>query len=207
MDRGYCDFLYDYASDYAVYSEIRISSYAVCDSYVCVYVIFCRRFCEEEVHPMIRKICLVLATLYLLLVMGGLLLNRDKEELRWRQNGSIEQNHDVYTNINEWAAFNIVKDEEWKSTSNDPTLLSPLFTVADAAQTYLHIEMVTRSNQVQVFWRGQNEDFAEERSKVFDSRSAIEMIIDGDVEQIRIDPAEQPGVTFAVHQVDVKKYK
>ncbi|MNZ47552.1 hypothetical protein D3C78_652710 [compost metagenome] len=156
---------------------------------------------------MIRKICLAIATIYLLMVMGGLLLDRDKEELRWKQNGSVEQKHDVYTNIDEWTAYNIAKDEVWKSTSNDPILISPLFTTGEATQTYLHIEMATDSDRVQVFWRGQNEDFAEARSKVFDSHSAFEMIIEDDVEQIRIDPAEQQGVTFTVHQVDVKKYK
>ncbi|CAH1200777.1 hypothetical protein PAECIP111893_01563 [Paenibacillus plantiphilus] len=156
---------------------------------------------------MMRKIGLVLATISLLMVMGGLLLNRDKEELRWRQSGVAELTHVVYTDMNEWEASGIEKDGEWKSTSNDPILLSPLLAVADAKQTYLHIEMVTGSDRVQVFWRGQNEGFAEERSKVFNSHSALEIMIDGDVEQIRIDPAEQPGVILTVHQVDVKKYK
>ncbi|MBW7473957.1 hypothetical protein K0T92_04320 [Paenibacillus oenotherae] len=156
---------------------------------------------------MMRKIGLVLATICVLMVMGGLLLNRDKEELRWKQSGSVELTHDVYTNLNEWAASGIEKNGEWISTSNDPILLSPLFALADAKQTYLHMEMVTGSDRVQVFWRGQNEGFAEERSKVFNSDSALEVMIDGDVEQIRIDPAEQPGVSFTVHQVDVKKYE
>lgn len=156
---------------------------------------------------MMRKIGLVLATICLLMVMGGLLLNRDKEELRWKQSGSVELTHEVHTDMNEWTASGIEKDGEWKSTSNDPILLSPLLAAADAKQTYLHIEMATGSDRVQVFWRGRDEGFAEERSKVFNSHSAMEIMIDGDVEQIRIDPAEQPGVSFTVHQVDVKKYK
>lgn len=155
-----------------------------------------------------RKIGLVIATISLLMVMGGLLLNRDKEELRWLQSSSgVELTHDVYTDMNEWTASGIVKDGEWKSTSNDPILLSPLLAAVDAKQTYLHIEMATGSDRVQVFWRGRDEGFAEERSKVFDSRSALEIMIDGDVEQIRIDPAELPDVSFTVHQVEVKKYK
>lgn len=156
---------------------------------------------------MMRKIGLVIATICLLMVMGGLLLNREKEEVRWRQSGSVELTHDVYTDMNEWTAAGIERDGDWKSTSNDPILLSPLLAAADAKQTYLHIEMVTGSDRVQVFWRGRDEGFAEERSKVFDSHSAMEIMIDGDVEQIRIDPAEQPEVSFTVHQVDVKKYK
>ncbi|MNC33683.1 hypothetical protein D3C75_820870 [compost metagenome] len=156
---------------------------------------------------MIRKICLVFASIYLLMVLGGLLLDEDKEELRWKQNGKVELQHEVYTNMDEWMAYNITKDEAWKSTSNDPILISPLFSADDAKQTYLHIEMVTDSDRVQVFWRGRNEDFAEERSKVFDSRPSIEMMVEDDVEQIRIDPGEQPGVAFSVQQVDVKKYK
>ncbi|WP_337104127.1 hypothetical protein [Paenibacillus sp. YIM B09110] len=156
---------------------------------------------------MIRKICLVLTTICLLMVIGGLLLNRDREEMRWKQNGSIELNHEVYTNMNEWTAYNILKDGDWESTSIDPILISPLFAAADGKKTYLHIKMVTDSDRIQVFWRGRNEDFAEERSKVFDNHSAIELMLEGDVEQIRIDPAEQPGVSFEIHQVDVKRYK
>jgi hypothetical protein len=156
---------------------------------------------------MIRKMCLIAVTIYVLMVMGGLLLDRDKEEVRWKQSGSVELKQDIYTNMEEWIAYNIAKSKAWTSTSNDPIMISPLFAVADAKQTYVHLDLDTQSDRVQVFWRGRNENFAEERSKVFDRHGDIEMMIDEDVEQIRIDPAERPGVTFTLHQVEVKKYK
>ncbi len=157
---------------------------------------------------MIRKVLLCIVTVYIMLVMGSLFLfDRDQEEFQWRKHGKIELRHSVFTDSEQWVVYNVAKGTEWESTSNDPILLGPLMTSIEAKSTEIYVELTSKSKHIQVFWRAKNEAFIEARSKLFSSSAQIELVVDQDVEQVRIDPADQLGVKFTIQKLEIRKYE
>lgn len=154
-----------------------------------------------------RKWLIRIVALYTLLTLFSIFFfDRDKEEIKWKLAQWNLINELTFTHFDNWTLYNMNLTKPWVSTTNDPIMISPTIEGPFAKHTYINIQLTTASNQVQLFWKGKDEPFAEDRSKVFKSDKAIEIVVDGDVEQIRIDPAERPGLTFTIHQVQVKKY-
>lgn len=150
----------------------------------------------------------VIALFAVLVLYSVFIFDRDQGELEWRQAQAEKTAEIVYTDFENWTAYNIGKQgSEWTSTTDDPILVGPSLVTSQAKQTYFHIELsVNGEREVQVFWRGAGESFSEAKSKVF-SEKTIEAVVDGDVEQIRIDPAMKPGTGFAMHRVHIMKYR
>ncbi|WP_068775061.1 hypothetical protein [Paenibacillus sp. FJAT-26967] len=158
---------------------------------------------------MLYKGCAGVIVLFAALVLYSVFIfDREKGELEWREAQAEKTAEITYTDFENWTAYNISKEgSQWTSTTNDPILIGPTMVTSQAKQTYLRIELsVNGAGEVQVFWRGTGESFSEARSKVFSGKT-IEIMVDGDVEQIRIDPAMKPGVDFAVHRVRIMKYR
>lgn len=143
-----------------------------------------------------------------LVLYSVFIFDRNRGELEWRQAQTEKTAEFVYTDFEKWTAYNISKEgSEWSSTTNDPILIGPSMETSQAKQTYLGIELsVKGGSEVQVFWRGVGESFSEAKSKVFSGKT-LETVVDGDVEQIRIDPAMKPGASFSMHKVHVMKYR
>ncbi|MGO4545096.1 hypothetical protein AB4Z29_09880 [Paenibacillus sp. 2TAB23] len=150
-------------------------------------------------------VILVFATLVLYSVF---IFDSDKGELEWRQAQAERTAEFLFTNFEDWTAYNISKKgSEWASTTNDPILIGPSMETSQVKQTYFLIELsVNGGREVQVFWRGAGESFSETKSKVYSGKT-IESMVDGDVEQIRIDPTMKPGVDFVMHEVRIEKYR
>ncbi|MFS0838714.1 hypothetical protein [Paenibacillus sp. 1P03SA] len=158
---------------------------------------------------MLHKIYSGVIVLFAALVLYSVFIfDRDRGELEWRQAQAEKTIELVYTDFENWTSYNIGKEgSEWTSTTNDPILIGPSMESSQAKQTYLGIELsINSGREVQVFWRGAGESFSEAKSKVFSGKS-IETVVDGDVEQIRIDPAMKPGVNFVVQKVRIVKYR
>lgn len=132
----------------------------------------------------------------------------DKGELEWRRAQAEIAAEAKYTDFENWTAYNISKDgEEWISMTNDPILIGPSMETSQAKQTYFRIELSVKGNRkVQLFWREAGESFSEAKSKIFSSKT-IELMVDGDIEQFRIDPAMEPGAQFVIHAVRIVKYR
>ncbi|MVO98215.1 hypothetical protein [Paenibacillus lutrae] len=143
-----------------------------------------------------------------LVLYSVLIFDREKGELEWREAQAEKTAEILYTDFENWTAYNISKKgSKWTSSTNDPILIGPSMVTSGAKQTYARIELtINGAGEVQVFWRGTGESFSEAKSKVFSGKT-IEMMVDGDVEQIRIDPAMKPGVDFIVHRVLIMKYR
>lgn len=156
----------------------------------------------------IRKICIGFVLLYAVLTLFSIFVfDKDKEEVKWKlaQLSLIEELS--FSKFDDWTLYNLFQQRTpWVSTTNDPIMMSPILEGKSAKQTYIRVQLTTASNQVQVFWKRKDEPFTEERSRVFKSGKTIELVVEGDVDQIRIDPAERPGLTLTVHQVQIKKY-
>ncbi|GGD97588.1 hypothetical protein [Paenibacillus nasutitermitis] len=150
-------------------------------------------------------VILVFATLVLYSVF---IFDRDRGEQEWRQAQAERTAEFVFTNFEDWTVYNISKKEsEWTSTTNDPILIGPSMEISQAKQTYFRIQLsVNGEREVQVFWRGAGESFSEAKSKVFSGKT-IESMVDGDVEQLRIDPAMKPGADFIMQEVRIEKYR
>jgi hypothetical protein len=160
-----------------------------------------------ESCQMIRYGYKTLVILFSALVLYSVLFfNIEKEEVAWRQSQVQQLAEVMYERFDEWTAYNIDKSKAWLSTTNDPILIGPSLDTADAKQTYIRVELISSDNQIQLFWRTKDTGFSEEKSKVF-TAGPIEAMVDGDVEQIRIDPAGKPGAIFALNKVQIKKYK
>lgn len=143
-----------------------------------------------------------------LVLYSVFIFDHDKGELEWRQAQGEVIAESEYIDFDNWTIQNISKDEDgWTSMTNDPILIGPSMETSQAKQTYIHIELsVKGDHNVQVFWREAGQSFSETKSKVFSGKT-IEFMVDGDMEQIRIDPAMESGVQFTIHAVRIAKYR
>jgi hypothetical protein len=158
---------------------------------------------------MIRKMFFGCALLYALLIMYSLFVfDRNLEEIQWKLQKYEFLNHVSFENIDNWTFYNIRREgNQWTSTTNDPIVISPEIIGIGSKYTLVSIEMKSSDKKIQVFWKAGEQAFSEERSQVFTNAQSIVMLIDSDLDQIRIDPAGAENHTFHISKINVKKYR
>jgi len=158
---------------------------------------------------MIFKLLKLSAIVYVTVIVGCLLFfDRDQEQLKWQLDKANSLSKQSITDFQSWTMFNVQKnDSSLISTSNDPFIISPDWMHSGAKKTYIKIDMETTDKLIQVFWKKNDQQFSEDKSKVFREGESVELLIEEDISQIRIDPAGSINQAFKILKVEVEKYQ
>ncbi|KIL38724.1 hypothetical protein SD70_24660 [Gordoniibacillus kamchatkensis] len=152
-----------------------------------------------------KSYSILIILLFIIVMYSILFFNINNEDIKWQLKDATIVAESQFDTFQEWKKSNIKNEnEELISTNNDPFIISPSIKNYKTKKALIELDVKTDSSTVQIFYKKANEpQFTEEKSKVLKTNS-LKAIIDGDFDQIRIDPTEKKGSHFKIIHVDIK---